>query len=180
MSRVIDLEEGRLLVAVKRGFRNWGSRFKESFGPETKLSQISPATLCYLAQGKDKGTFYIYDLIMNLHHLGSGFEFNEINPKKKMALIDQYLFVLDRIRFECMKRLGWLKSYPGEEFPLVDLIVNFDKKIAPSLQAKIPVLDKGHNCHEEYEAMTTNDKEAFIRKLIPKALEEIRNYSTTL
>jgi len=42
------------------------------------------------------------------------------------------------------------------------------------------VLDQGHNCHEEYEAMTTNDKEAFIRKLIPKALEEIQNYSTTL
>lgn len=179
MSRVIDLEEGRLLVAVKRGYRNWENRFKESFGLKTRLSQISPATLSYLAQGKDKGTFYIYDLIMNLQHLGSGFEFNELNPKKKMALIDQYLFILDRIRFECMKRLGWLKSYPGEEIPLVELIVKFDK-IAPSLQAKIPVLDQGHNCHEEYEAMTTNDKEAFIRKLIPKALEEIQHYSTTL
>lgn len=179
MSRVIDIEEGRLLVAVKRGYRNWENRFKESFGPETRLSQISSATLSYLAQGRDKGTFYIYDLIMNLQHLGSGFEFNELNPKKKMAIIDQYLFVLDRIRFECMKRLGWLKSYPGEEFPLVELIVNFDK-IAPSLQAKIPVLDQDHDCHEEYEAMNTNDKEAFIRKLIPKALEEIQNYSTTL
>lgn len=179
MSRVINLEEGRLLVAVKKGYRNWESRFKESFGRDTKLSQISSAALSYLAQGKDKGTFYIYDLIMNLQHLGSGFEFNELNPKKKMAIIDQYLFVLDRIRFECMKRLGWLQSYPGEDFPLVELIVNFDK-IAPSLQAKIPELDKGHHCYEEYKAMTTNDKEAFIRKLIPKALEEIQNYSTTL
>jgi len=118
MSRVIDLEEGRLLVAVKRGYRNWEKRFKESFGPETKLSQISSATLSYLAQGKDKGTFYIYDLIMNLQHLGSGFDFSELNPRQKMALIDQYLFVLDRVRFECMKRLGWLKSYPGEDIPL--------------------------------------------------------------
>ncbi len=179
MSRVIDLEKGRLLVAVKRGYRNWETRFKESFGPETKLSHISPETLAYLAQGKDKGTFYIYDLIMNLQNLGSGFEFNELSPKKKMALIDQYLFVLDRIRFECMKRLGWLKSYPGEQYPLVELIVNFDK-LAPSLEAEIPLLAQGHNSHEEYEAMTTNDKEAFIRKLIPKALEEIQNYSTTL
>ena len=179
MSRVIDFEEGRLLVAVKRGYRNWVSRFKESFGPETRLSQISPATLSYLAQGKEKGTFYIYDLIMNIQHLGSGFEFNELHPKKKMAIIDQYLFVLDRIRFECMKRLGWLKSYPGEEFPLVELIVKFDK-LAPSLQAKVPVLDQGHPNHEEYAAMTTYDKEAYVRKLIPKALEEIQNYSTTL
>ena len=116
---------------------------------------------------------------MNLQHLGSGFEFNELDPKKKMAIIDQYLFVLDRIRFECMKRLGWLKTYPGEEFSLVDLIVNFNS-LAPSLQAKIPELDQGHHSYEEYEAMTTNEKEAFIRKLIPKALEEIQNHSTTL
>jgi len=179
MSRVIDLEEGRLLVAVKRGYRNWEKRFKESFGPETKLSQISSATLSYLAQGKDKGTFYIYDLIMNLQHLGSGFDFSELNPRQKMALIDQYLFVLDRIRFECMKRLGWLKSYPGEDIPLAQLIGSYNK-IAPSLQAEIPVLDQSHICHEEYEGMNTNDKEAFIRKLIPKALEEFQNYSTTL
>ena len=132
MSQVIDLEESRLLVNARKGFRNWSGFFKEEFGVETRLSKISSKTLSFLAQGREKGTFYIYDLIMNLKGLGSGFEFAELSPKKKMIVIDLYLFLLDRIRFECMKRLAWLKSYPGEQLTLVELIVNFDK-LAPSL-----------------------------------------------
>ncbi|MDY6971881.1 MAG: hypothetical protein SV775_06085 [Thermodesulfobacteriota bacterium] len=179
MSQVIDLEEGRLLLMVKRSFRNWKSRFKEEFGRETRLSQISTATLSYLAQGRDKGTFYLYDLIMNLNNLGSGFEFNELSPKKKMAVIDQYLFLLDRVRLECMKRMGWLDSYPGDEFALVELIAQFDK-LAPGLQARVPNLSRNHPDYMRYAAMDTLDREAFVRKLIPKALEEIQYYLATL
>jgi hypothetical protein len=177
--QVIDLEEGRLLLAVRKGYRNWESRFKEEFSLETKLSQISFKTLSFLAQGKDKGTFYLYDLIMNLQGLGSGFEFNELSPKKKMAIIDQYLFMLDLIRFECMKRLGWLTSYPGEDFTLVELIKEFDR-LAPNLQAKVPVLSQDHAAYEQYSTMNTYDKEGFVRKLIPEVLKEIQDYSTTL
>jgi hypothetical protein len=177
--QVIDLEQGRLLMAVKRGYRNWAGRFREKFGLETRLSQISFRTLSTLAQGKDKETFYLYDLIMNLQGLGSGFEFNELSPKERMAIIDRYLFLLDRIRFECMKRLGWLESYPGEESTLVELITQFDK-LAPSLQARVPVLSQNVPGYKAYSEMNTFDKEAFVRKLIPKALKEIRNYSTTL
>lgn len=179
MTQVIDLEEGRLLLAVKRAYRNWESRFKEEFGLDTRLSQISLKTLSFLAQGKDKGTFYLYDLIMNLQGLGSGFEFNELSPKKKMAIIDQYLFLLDQIRFECMKRLGWLTSYPGEDFTLVELIKQF-YRLAPSLQAKVPILSRDHAGYEQYSAMNTYDKEGFVRKLIPDVLKEMQDYSTTL
>ena len=179
MPQVIDLEHGRLRIAVKKGFRNWAGRFKEEFGLETGLSEISFKTLSCLAQGKDRESFYLYDLIMNLQSLGSGFKFNELSPKKKMAIIDQYLFLLDRIRFECMKRLGWLESYPGEEFTLVELITRFDK-LAPGLQAKIPVLSQGRPGYKAYSAMNTFDKDVFVRKMIPMALKEIANYSTTL
>jgi hypothetical protein len=174
--RVISLEQGRLLMAVRRGFRNWESRFKEKFGLETRLQQISLRTLSYLAQGKDKGTFYLYDLIMNLQDLGSGFEFNELGPKKKMGVIDQYLFLLDQIRFECMKRLGWLESYPSEPFTLVELIKQFDQ-LAPSLQSEVPVLSQNHSGHKQYASMNTYEKEGMVRKLIPEALKEIQAYS---
>jgi hypothetical protein len=176
---VIDLEEGRLFLAVKKGYRNWISRFKEEFGLETRLSDISLKTLSSLAEGKEKGTFYLYDLIMNLQGLGSGFEFNELAQKKKMVVIDQYLFLLDRVRFECMKRLGWLEGYPGEEFSLVEVITQFDR-LAPSLQAKIPVLSKDHPSYKEYSSVSTFEKEAIVRKLIPKMLIKVRDYSTTL
>jgi hypothetical protein len=179
MAGVIDLAEGRLLKAVKKGYRNWTGRFKEDFGLETRLSDISVKTLSYLAQGKDKGTFYLYDLAMNLQGLGSGFEFNELGQKKKMIVIDQYLFLLDRVRFECMKRLGWLESYPGEKFTLVDLITQFDR-LAPDLQAQVPVLSKNHPDYKTYSSVNTFEKEAVVRRLIPKVLAKMENYSTTL
>ncbi len=179
MPQIIDIEECRLLVAVKKGYRNWKGHFKEPFGLNTRLSQISFKTLSFLAQGKEKGAFYLYDLIMNLKGLGSGFEFDELSPKEKISVIDQYLFLLDRIRFECMKRLKWLESYPGEELALVEIIVNFSR-LAPNLQAEIPILSPDYNGYNGYSELNTFDKEVFIRKLIPKALEEIRHYSTTL
>ncbi len=173
MSQVIDLNESRLLMAAKKAFRNWESQFKEAFGPETRISDLSQNTLAFLAQGRDRGTFYLYDLIMNLRGLGSGFEFETLSPNKKMLVIDQYLFMLDRIRFECMKRMKWLESYPGEDRPLVELIVYFDR-LAPGLQAEIPILSPTFSAYSDYLRLSTFDKEVFIRKLIPKALEEIR------
>ena len=179
MPQVIDLEEGRLQLAVKRGYRNWTSQFKEDFGPDTRLCHISLKTLTYLAQGKDKGVFYLYDLIMNLKNLGSGFEFNELDPKNKLAVIDLHLFLLDRIRFECMKRLGWLEGYPGEDFTLVELVIQFDR-LAPGLQAKIPLLSRDHPDYEEFHSINAFDKEGFVRKLIPRLMKEIESYSDTL
>lgn len=178
MSQVIDLNESRFLVAVKRGFRNWKSQFKEEFDLKTKISSLSLKTLSFLAQGRDKGTFYLYDLIMNLKGFGSGFEFEELSPNKKMLVIDQYLFILDRMRFECMKRMKWLESYPGEDHTLVELIVNFDK-LAPGLQGEIPMLSPTFPAHKDYSKMSTFDKEVFIRKLIPKVLDEIQVFLTT-
>ena len=171
MSQVIDLEKNRLLLAVKKGFRNWTRHFSETFGLETRIPQLSLKTLSFLAQGKDKGTFYLYDLIMNLKGFGSGFEFNELSPTKKMAVIDQYLFLLDQLRFECMKKMGLIEYYPGEKHTLVEMIVHFER-LAPRLQAELPMLRADNPNYEEYIKMNIHDKEVFIRKLIPKVLEE--------
>ncbi|HDM10217.1 MAG: hypothetical protein JRI39_04270 [Deltaproteobacteria bacterium] len=179
MSQVIEFEKARLNVAAKRGYRNWISTFEEKFSSETKLSDLSVTTLAYLAQAQDKSTFYLYDLIMSLEGLGSGFEFNELPGDKKMSVIDRYLFILDRIRFECMKRLGWLDSYPGEDLTIVEMIARFEE-IAPALHARIPVLSKDHPAYESYSSLNSFEQETFIRKLIPKALRKIQDYSTTL
>jgi hypothetical protein len=173
MSRVVDLEEGRLNVAAKKGFRNWVSHFGENFGVRTKLSEVSLYTLSYLAQAKDKGTFYLYDLIMNLESLGSGFDFGEISAKQKMAVIDRYLFLLDRIRFECMKRVGWIDDYPGEELSILELVTRFEE-VAPGLQAKVPSLNPAHPGYEKFSSLHSFDQEAYIRKLIPMVLKKLQ------
>jgi len=173
MTQVINLAKVRLLIATKKGYQNWLTHFKEEFGIKTKISQLSIKTLSFLAQGKDQSSFYLYELIMNIHNLGSGFLFNELRAKEKMRVIDQSLFILDLVRFECMKRLGWLEKYAGEQYTLVELISNFDQ-IAPNLQSCIPELSKGHPDYKVYSCMNTLDQETFIRKLIPQALKDVK------
>ena len=179
MTEIVDLKEVQLKKAVRRGFRNWISQFGEDFDFQTRISDISRKTLVSLAQGNENSGFYLFDLIMNLKGLGSGFEFHDLKPDQKLAVMDRYLFLLDRIRFEYMKRLRWLKNYPGEEIALVDLVDKFDQ-MAPSLQARTPELSQRHPAYQIFCKMTALEKEEFIRKLIPKALQEAQNHSTTL
>ena len=155
------------------------SKFGEAFGSQTRLCHLSLKSAAFLAQGREKSSFYLYDLIMNLLSLGSGFEFEELNSKQKLRVVDRYLFLLDRIRFEYMKRLGWLESYPGEEFTLVEFINRFEK-LAPSLQAKTPLLSPRHPAYDRFRKMSTFERKEFIRKLIPDALRKIQDSSSTL
>ena len=176
MTQVISLEDGKAHILAKKAFRNWKSRFKEDFTPQTCLGHISLETLSFLAQGKDKCTFYLYDLIMGLNHLGSGFEFNELSPKNKMRVIDQYLFLLDRIRYESMKQLGWLAHYPGEEIPLVEMITRFET-LAPNLQAQVPMMNPGFAGSKEFFSVSTYEKEGVVRKLIPRLIKELEHFT---
>ena len=179
MTKVVDLEKARIDMAAKRGYRNWATQFGEGFGSETRVSHISLKTLSFLTLGRGKSTFYLHDLIMNLLSLGSGFEFDELGPEDKMGVVDRYLFILDQIRFEYMKRLGWLESYPGEEYALVELIIHFDE-LAPGIQAKIPSLSRKHPAYHKFSNMGDFEKGELIRQLIPKALKEIQDHSTSL
>lgn len=179
MTDIVDIQEARLALAVRRGYRNWRTQFGDEFGAQTRCSTLTDRTLALLAQGKDKSTFYLFDLVMALENLGSGFEFNALNPKEKMAVMDRYLFLLDRIRYEYMKRLGWLAEFPGEEFSLVELILSFND-LAPRLQAQAPLLSTEHPAYAAFTKMNAFEREEFIRKLIPEALKEIENHSTTL
>lgn len=170
MTRVVDFDKARTEVAARRGYRNWKSRFQETFDPGTRAVDLSDPTLAFLAQGNEESAFYLYDLIMHALHLGSGFEIRELNAADRMAVMDRYLFLLDRLRFEIMKRLGWLESYPGEEVSLVEMIVRYED-IAPGIQARVPALHRTHPQHEAFQSVSAIEKESLIRKLIPRALE---------
>ncbi len=178
MTVVIDLKSAGLELAAKRGFRNWRTRFKENFGTETRCSDFSERTLTLLVKGKDGGAFYFFDLIMALLNHSSGFEFIDLDPSEKMGVMDRYLFLLDTMRYEFMKRLGWLEDYPGEGYTVVELILSFDQ-LAPRLQARTPELSKSHPSYEAYCRMSAFAKEEMIRKLIPRALRKIEDFSPT-
>jgi len=171
MNPVVDIEEARRRVAVRRGYRNWRTRFGETFDEATRAGDLTDPTLMFLAGGNDEAAFYIYDLVMNLLELGSGFEIRELQPQDRMRVMDRYLFLIDRFRFEIMRRLGWLDPLEGEEFSLVELIQGYEK-IVPALQAVVPSLGSGHPEYAQFQGISALEKESFIRKLIPKAMDE--------
>lgn len=170
MSRVVELDKVRTATAARRGYRNWRSRFGEEFGEATRVKDLSDTTLLFLAKGSDEAAFYLYDLIMTLLDFGSGFEIRELEAADRMAVMDRYLFVLDRLRFEIMKRLGWLADFEGQDLTLVELVKEYDS-LAPRLQAAVPPLNRKHAAYEAYEKVNVLEKEAFIRRLIPEALD---------
>ena len=172
MPEIVDIEKARLELKVKKGFKNWTGLFECCFGMSTRMEDVPDKALTFLAEGNQKSSFYYYDLIMNLKDMGSGFNFNELEPAHKMTVIDIHLFLLDRARYEYMKRLGWLSCYPGEEFPVVDLIMNFND-LAPDIQARPAVLSRRHPCYMEYMSKNLFEREEIVRKLIPEALEKI-------
>ncbi|MBP1742415.1 MAG: hypothetical protein H6Q48_4708, partial [Deltaproteobacteria bacterium] len=62
---------------------------------------------------------------------------------------------------------------------LVELVLRFDQ-MAPRLQANVPLLSRNHSSYQEYRKMSAFEKEEMVRRLIPKALKEIEDHSTTL
>lgn len=170
MTEVVDLDRARHEAAVRRGYRNWRSRFHEKFGEATRTGDLSDATLRFLSQGSEEAAFYLYDLIMCVLQLGSGFEIRALSPEDRLRVMDRYLFLLDRLRFEVMRRLGWVDAFPGEDDSLVELVRRYDT-LAPALQAAVPELSRDHPDYETYRTVSAFEKESFIRKMIPAALE---------
>lgn len=179
MGKVVDIEKRKSANRIKKAFRNWVSGFKEDFSEDTRICDLSYSTLSYLARAKDDAPFYMYDLIMNLLDMGSGFEFYELSRDKKLFVMDCYLYLLDRIRFELMKRLGWIEEYPGEDMTIVQLITIF-KGMETTVYSTLPVLSREHPDYQRFLRMNEFEKEEFIRRLIPRALKKIDSYSTTL
>ena len=161
-------------MAARRGYRNWTTRFNEAFSFSTRPADISSETLAGLAWGKGENAFCLYDLIMNLLELGSGFELHQLQSEDKMTVVDRYLLLLDIIRFEYMKRSGWLKNYPGENLALAEVIIDFPD-LGPALHARVPELSRDHPEYNLFVKMDTFGKMEFIRKLIPKLLKQIEN-----
>ena len=75
VAEVIDLERFRAKVAADQGFRTWLARFQEQFGPETRLEDLSPSTLLYLASPGEENLYVFFDLVMGARGLGGSVRF---------------------------------------------------------------------------------------------------------
>lgn len=171
MAEVIDLERFRRKLAADQGFRTWLKRFKEQFGPETRLQDLSPQTLLYLATPGEEHLYVYFDLIMGARGLGGSLRFrlDDLDNPTKLKILDVAFALVDRVRFEVMRRLNWVESLPDQDTPLIALVQQAWQEGA-AFARKLPRLARHHPDHPTYQKLLPRDQTSFLRRLIPRAV----------
>jgi len=164
------MREKRQQLTAKRGFEGWSRRFSETFDEHTRLKDLSDVTLGKLIQPGEESSSAINEFIMGVQKLGTGARFHFLENLDKMAIMDITLFLLDQLRFEAMRRLGWLEDLPASGIPLVDLVAEFPDRFSVT-KHQTPPLSSNHPSYEQYEQTFEGDRSTFIRRLIPELLE---------
>ena len=164
MAKVIALDDYRNSRAFRAGYRRWRRIFNEPF---------TPGTLSRLAEPGEDCTAALYALIIGFlgHRRNDAFE--SLDSRTQSNVLDIHLFILDQIRFEMMFRLGWLDDFIGNRYPLFDMVVEFPK-IKIACQKQPPDLSKNHPDYEAYRLLIDRDKQVFIRRMLPVALETFK------
>ncbi len=172
MAEVIDLEGFRRKLAADQGFRTWLARFKEQFGPETRLRDLSPSTLLYLASPGEENLYIFIDLVMGSRGLGGSMRFRlaDLEDSDKLKIMDTAFTLVDRVRFELMRRLGWVaEDIPGSGSPIIQLVQQAWQR-ETDFAREVPRLNLDHPDYEAYGRLNPMDRAVFIRRLIPKAV----------
>ncbi len=171
MAEIIDLERFRAKMAADQGFRTWLARFQEQFGPETRLQDLSPQTLLYLATPGEDHLYVYFDLIMGAQGLGGSLRFrlDDVDYPTKLKIMDTAFALVDRVRFEVMRRLGWVEEVPEAEKPLIELVRQAWGQ-GTDFARELPRLSPQHQEFAAYQRLGTMDRVVFIRRLIPAAV----------
>ncbi|MHC1726047.1 MAG: hypothetical protein AB9866_08605 [Syntrophobacteraceae bacterium] len=170
MAIVFDINECRRRLTAKKGFGPWSRRFNLGFNDTTSIRELDNEVVKYLIHGGDDSAIALYELIMGVKGLGQGTRFYYLDNDNKMAVTDITLFLLDQLRFEAMFRLGWLNDYPTLIIPLLDLIQGFKAQFSAA-RHQSPVLSAAHPRYREYLSEYEGDRNSFVRKLIPDAIQ---------
>jgi hypothetical protein len=175
MAEVIDLEGFRRKLAADQAFRTWLARFKEQFGPETRLQDLSPHTLLYLASPGEDNLYVYFDLIMGAQGLGGSvrFRLDDLDYTVKLQIMDTAFALVDRVRFEVMRRLGWIDTVPGMDTPIIELLQQAWRK-GSAFARELPQLSTRHPEYEGYLKLHPMDQAVFLRRLIPRAVSQFR------
>jgi hypothetical protein len=176
MADIIDLERFRSKIAADQGFRTWLGRFQEQFGPDTRLQDLSPSTLLYLATPGEENLYVLFDLIMGAKGLGGSLRFrlDNLDTDTKMKIMDCAFALVDRVRFEVMRRLRWVKVVPEGDLPIIALLERSWRPGAKIIK-EVPTLAPEHPEFPAYNRLSPMDRVVFLRRLIPQAVEAFRD-----
>lgn len=176
MAKIIPLSAYREQTALRDGFQLWRTLFDEDFNGQTRLSELKPKTLGYLAEPGDGSTAALHALIIGCCGHGPSTPFEALASSIQSHIIDIFLFISDQIRFEMMRRLGWVEYYWGNRYPLFKMVTAFEQ-IKDGCHAHWPTLAKDHCAYDRYSRLIERDQQVLIRRMFAEALTAfIRRY----
>jgi len=173
MIKVVNLNTYRTQAVVQRAFGPWHKRFGELYGQKTRLCDLSDTTLYFLALPGEENAMAYYEFIMGIQDKGTAVKFYYLDKSEQMMIMDIHLFLADQVRFEMMRRLDWIDNCPGEQYPLLEMVLAFER-VKAGCKAEPPELSASHPAYSAYKELARGDKEVFIRRHLPQALETFK------
>ena len=168
MGDLISIAAGRRRLIARRIFARWSRRFGEFFDEATRPCDLSDKTLARLIGGGEPAEVAIQELIVGVRQKGN-FKTSSDNLHEKIANLDLMLFILDQLRFEAMRRLGWIDTYPTQGVPLINIVEQYQVRFA-CFRLSTPALSSNHPRYAEYSGILEADRASFVRRLIPEAI----------
>jgi hypothetical protein len=175
VAEVVDLDHFRRKLAADKGFRTWLRRFQDQFGPDTTLEDLAPETLLYLATPGEENLYVFFDLVMGAMGLGGALRFrlDDLETATKLRIMDAAFTIMDRVRFEVMRRLGWVEDIPGEKTPLIALVQQAWQQ-GSDFARQVPRLAPSHPDYGSYQKLGAIDQGTTVRRLIPRAVAQFQ------
>jgi hypothetical protein len=173
MAKIVDLQSYRKRALAEKSFGAWEKRFQEAYDAQTCLADLSDRTLFSLAQPGEESSFAFYELIMGVLDLGSASKFYYLDKGEQLMVVDIHLFLADQVRFEMMYRLQWIDSYPTQHHRLVEMVRDA-RELKIQIRGNPPSLADSHPDYAHFMSLAALDRESFIRRMLPKALEEFK------
>jgi hypothetical protein len=175
MSKTVSLEAHKLKKAARRGFREWRRLFPgpPELDENTRIQDLPDSLLLFLCEDIPQSRVLIYDLLMGVYGLGSGYEFESLAPDQVGALLDPFFLLTDQFRFECLRRLGWAYPSPASMLPLVDLVLQIRERIPVDFLGT-PELTPAHPAYPLLKRPSLLEHAVFLRRHLPEAVKEFR------
>jgi hypothetical protein len=107
---------------------------------------------------------------MGILELGAAPKFHYLSNRDQLTVVDLHLFLADQVRFEMMRRLGWIQNFTGAAYSLLEMVQNFDD-VRKAGRRKPPEMAASNPAFTAYAALTDGDKEVYLRRMLQEALE---------
>ncbi|MCU0559211.1 MAG: hypothetical protein MUD16_03360 [Desulfobacterales bacterium] len=173
MAQILDLKSFRDKSLELKCFGPWRKRFGDAYGIDARVADLSDKALFCLAQPGENSSLAFYELIMGALDLGPAAKFYYLENDQQMRVVDIHLLLADLVRYELMRRLGWVGGFAGARLSLVEVVRNFEsaRQLARSSP---PELSEAHPEFAAYRRLTSGDKDVFIRRLLRDAIDAFK------